>query len=270
MFIIGTSSEVIKSHEPKKAIELLARTGYQAIELWANASLFSLDPKDVKNHLRNAGLEYRIHADARDINLTSVNKGIREESIYQTLSTIKLASELEAPVVTFHPGRMSSTKDRADEFRAMQIEISGSLTRHAEKYGIILGVENMEKRPKEILTDLPEIKQLFEKIASPHLGLTLDLAHYHSVGDVAGLIRKLDLPIVNVHISQASPSGMHLPLTASADGIIDLAEALSLLDQKYRGPLIIEGYVQAKEVETIESNLKWLRNCLHDLRPETA
>ncbi len=267
MFTIGTSSEVIKSYELKEAIDLLARNGYRAIEIWMNRfSKKSINLKSIKKQLHDSGLKYRIHVDARDINLTSNNQGIREESFFQTLNAIRLASQLEAPVVTFHPGKMSSTKDIISEFQDMQIDTIGNLTSHAEKYGVILGMENMEKRPKEIFMDLSEIKLLFDKIKSPNLGLTLDLAHYHSVGNLLDFVNQLDTPVVNVHISQASPSKMHLPLTSSDDGIINFSEILSALHQKYHGPLIIEGYVQGKEEETIRTNINWLQHCLCDLR----
>lgn len=207
-------------------------------------------------------LNYQVHADVRDINLTSSNKGIREESLRQTLETIEIVSEMDARALTLHPGRMSSSKDRPEDFWPVQVEAFEQIAEHAEKHHVLVGVENMEKRPKEFVLLNEDVTRLIGSVNSSHLGLTLDLAHYHSVGDVESFVQSIEVPIVNVHISQAASEKMHLPFETDANDTISFADVLPTVARKYEGPLIIESYVYGKEEEMVRKNFQWLKGCI--------
>jgi len=263
MFTIGTSSAVLRESGLKEGIDALSLAGYDAVEIWMGQFLESeFSSAGLKSYFKEKNMEFRIHADIRDVNLTSVNRGIREESLKQALFTIEEACCLGASVVTMHPGRMSSTKDKPEDFWEMQIEVFNKLASYAEKRGVFIGVENMEKRPKELITEYEGIKRLIKSVNNPALGLTLDIAHYFGVGNIADFVKKIDFPIVNVHVSQANNDKMHLPLYNEWEGMIDYTPVLTALREKHKGCLIIEGYVRGNEAETITKNIKWLRNMI--------
>jgi len=260
MLTIGTSSAVLRNKKLYEIIDFLALKGYDTVEIWIGQYFDSgLSPNELKDYLKRAGIGYRIHADMRDVNITSANRGIREESLRQIFRTIEIASEIKAPVVTVHPGKMSSSKDIPDEFWDIQLDVFSQIAEYSKRYEVVVGVENMENRPKEFIIDLPDIERLIKSINSSSLGLTLDLAHYYGVGNLLGFVEKLDVPIVNVHISQATPEKMHLPLSSDIPGIINYVPVLRSLKDKYNGPLIIEGYVRGSEIETVTSNYQWLK-----------
>lgn len=263
MLTIGSSSEILRQYNLKEAATMLASQGYDTIEIWMGHYYKSgLTPLEVKKIMDELGLTYQVHADVRDVNLTSTNVGIRKESLKQTLETIEIVSEMKARTLTLHPGRMSSSKDQPEDFWDEQIRSFQEIATHAEKYNVLVGVENMEKRPKEFVLHLEDVQKLIQSVNSPHLGLTLDLAHYHSVGDVENFVRSLDIPIVNVHISQASTGKMHLPFEAEEEGMISFEQVLPEVAKKYQGPLIIESYVHGREQEMVQDNYRWLKRCL--------
>ncbi len=263
MLKIGSSSEILRKHHLIEAATLLKELGYDTIEIWMGHYVTSgMTPQEVKSVMNELGLDYQVHADVRDVNLTSTNQGIQEESLRQTLETIERTSEMEAKTLTLHPGRMSSSKDQTEDFWDIQIETFQTIAKHAEKHNVQVGVENMEKRPKEFVLHLEDVHQLIRSVDSPNLGLTLDLAHYHSVGDVKEFVQAIEVPIFNVHISQASPQKMHLPFETDHEGIISFEDVLPEVGKKYEGALIIESYVHGKELEMVESNYRWLESCL--------
>ncbi|WP_209125281.1 sugar phosphate isomerase/epimerase family protein [Alkalihalobacillus sp. BA299] len=263
MFKIGSSSELLRNYSLQEATIIFSALGYDVVELWMGHFYKSnLKATEIKSLMKNNNLDFQIHADVRDVNLTSTNQGIRDESLKQMLETIELASEMEAPVVTLHPGRMSSSKDLPDDFWELQLDMFSKIASHAEKYGVNVGVENMEKRSKEFVVTLNDVTKLIRGVNSSHLGLTMDLAHYHSIGDVKTFVQQVDLPIMNVHISQAAPGKMHLPFSAQTEDTINFDEVLPELIKKYQGPLIIEGYVHGKELETVKENYQWLSQCM--------
>lgn len=92
--------------------------------------------------------------------MTSANPGIREESRRQYRRTLEMAERLGARVVTFHPGAMSSSRDRAESYWPPLVEFFGELGSIAQRDGITIGVENMEERPGELITDPRAVARL--------------------------------------------------------------------------------------------------------------
>lgn len=252
MFTIGTSSDVLRSLPLQEAIEVVSSKGFSGIELWmGHITNSQLTVQEIKVLLKKNNLSYQIHADVRDVNLTSINPGIRKESIRQTLKTIEYAKELEAPLITLHPGRMSSSKDRPEDIWPIQIESFKEIAKYSEHLGIKIGLENMEKRSKEFVMTVEDVTRIITEVNNPYLGLTLDLAHCHSIGDVDTFVDSISVPIFNVHISQASKRKMHLPFHTVAEDRIDFEPVLPKLFQKYDGLLINESYEHGKEIETL-------------------
>ncbi|CCU83876.1 hypothetical protein [Mesotoga sp. HF07.pep.5.2.highcov] len=51
-------------------------------------------------------LKRTVNSPSRDVNITSSNPGIRRESMQQSIEALEIAAQLEAIVVTVHPGWM--------------------------------------------------------------------------------------------------------------------------------------------------------------------
>lgn len=254
MFTIGTSSDVLRHLSLPEAIEVVSSKGFDAIELWmGHLTSSSLTIPEIKSLLKQYHLDYQIHADVRDVNLTSINPGIRKESIKQTLETIEYAKELGAQLITLHPGRMSSSKDRPEDLWPAQIESFKEIANYSEQLGIKIGLENMEKRAKEFVLTHEDVARIITEVDNPYLGLTLDLAHCHSIADVDTFVDSVNVPIFNVHISQASKKKMHLPFGTEVEDRIQFESVLPKLYQKYQGVLVNESYEYGKELDTLET-----------------
>lgn len=234
MYKIATSTDVIRHLPFEEALKFIHDTGFEGVEIWmGHVHQSGLSAPEIKGLLDTFQFDYQVHADVRDVNLTSINPGIRKESIRQTKETLEFCRDIGAELLTLHPGRMSSSKDKPEDLWPVQIETFKEIAGHAEKTGVKIGIENMEKRPKEFINTAADICRLIKAVDHPLIGLTLDLAHCHSVEDVEEYIRKIDVPVFNVHISQANHEKMHLPFNSSSRDLIDFEAVLHTLSSTY-------------------------------------
>ncbi|MEW6696088.1 MAG: sugar phosphate isomerase/epimerase family protein [Bacillota bacterium] len=263
MFKLAISSKIMQGFCLQEIINYTAQTGFNGLELWMHQVQASgLTAGKLKKLAAAAGLTCQVHMDTRDSNIASSNRVIREASIKQVLSAIEYAADLEARVITVHPGRFTEEKEALSSQEAWnrQIEAFAVLACKAESKDMIIGIENMEKRPKEFVLTEADIKKIVQAVGSNRLMVTLDVAHLHHIGDVTQIIKAWQLPIVNVHISQAN-SKMHLPIFAHEAGGIDYAKVFPQLAAKYQGLLVVEGYIPGKEKENVKKSYEWLKAC---------
>jgi len=241
---IGVASELLRSHNLLQVIDLVAAAGFQGIEIWVDHWQRSeLTPRRLLRHLQSSGLAWTMHADMRDLNLTSSNSGIYRESLRQINKSITLAAAIEARVLTLHPGHMSSSKGSPEDYWPRQVEVFARLADHAAAAGVQLAVENMEPRAGEFIISLADIQRLLAAVGRPSLGVTLDLAHLYGQERVEAFITGAP-QLVNVHLSDASPGCRHLLL---GRGESNYRRLLDILCRRYDGLIILEGYTPEHE-----------------------
>lgn len=252
----------------KEIVNYAASTGFDGVELWMHQVEESgLTAQELKKLSAAAGITCQVHMDTRDINIASTNRIIREASLRQVLSAIEYTADLDANVVTVHPGRFASEKEIISDEQAWsyQIESFAVLAHMAESKAVVIGIENMEKRPKEFVLTETDIGKIIQAVGSNNLKATIDVAHLNSVVNVTRAIEAWHLPIVNVHVSQSNTqTQMHLPIFSIEPGGIDYPKIFPQLAAKYQGLLVVEGYVRGREKETINKSYKWLKLMLQN------
>lgn len=262
MFKTAISSKVLQGLPLTEIIEYAAWLGFDGIELWMHQLAdCGLSLKQVKKCLQMNYLSCQIHAETRDTNLASTNPGIRAESLRQAILAIECASYLDAPVITIHPGRLTSKKDLSsrEDLWDLQIKAFGELARLAAQTRLIIGIENMETRDKEFIVQEEHLSRIIKSVGSHSLMATLDIAHLYSMGNLYDSLDNWTLPLVNVHISQAS-SQMHLPIHAGPPGAIDYTRVFPVLARRYSGFLVVEGYQPGKEKDNARKSMEWLKS----------
>lgn len=265
---IGTSTDVIRHLGLDEKLKLISDIGYDVAEVWmGDIHNSNLTARETKAILDRYDLGYTIHADIRDVNLTSSNKGIAAESLRQMLETLAFAKEVGISVVTMHPGRVSSTKDDAEDFWQSQTEAFQKIAAEAHKLEVFVGIENMELRKKEFVVDYASVERLMVAVANPYMGFTLDIAHARTLtADVAGYVQGVAVPIVNVHASQAVEQKAHLPFYAERDGLIDLGTVVEeLAAKRYSGAIINESYDKRDPMRALEKAYEYLKEAVGEL-----
>jgi len=268
LFKLAISSKLLQGFSVQEIIDYGKKIGFDGIEFWMHQVEESgLSPGELKKLLTRAGITGQIHMDTRDINLASTNRVIRKTSLDQVLSAIEYAALLEAQVVTVHPGRLVSMKEYAslEQIWSYQIEAFGFLANRAEQEGVVIGIENMENRPQELVLTENQLRKIIQGVGSPSLETTLDVAHLYSLNQGLDSLAHWQLPLANVHISQAG-SKMHLPIYAP--GEIDYHQAFSCLAGQYQGMLVVEGFIPGQEKENVQKSYQWLSDFLKKYRKE--
>ena len=263
MLVTGVSSSLARTESFVESVRLIADIGYKTIEIWMEQIADSgVELPEIVNLLKRRGLSYRFHSDTRDVNLTSSNIGVRRESIRQVLREIDIVAKLRGRVLTVHPGRMSSSKDIPEDFLDRQFDAMNEISKYAERNDVLIGVENMENRSKELVVRYEDLERLLDALPYPSVGMTFDIAHCESVEKPEEFLDKIKVGIVNVHVSQAVGGKMHAPLYREESGGIDYAGLLPRLREKYDGPLIIEGFMRGDIAAHLRNSFSFMENLL--------
>ncbi|MBN2219060.1 MAG: sugar phosphate isomerase/epimerase [Kosmotogaceae bacterium] len=275
------SSNILIDFPIKKALRVFSDQKVTGVEIWVEHLWKGKgDLRSIRKTLDNLGLKRTLHSPSRDINITSSNPGIRRESLQQTIEALEIAAQLEANVVTVHPGHMSSSKDRPEDYFEANLESFHKIARKGRDLGLKIAVEVMEMKPMEIVTEPENLNSLLEYIDFDCIGTTFDIAHAASCfknlvdgealnGMIINYMRKLR-KIYNVHISNATSAKVHTPLLR---GEYDFFPVLEELVKIYEGTVTIEGFAPGEGMQVLREDKvvtsKW-KEMLSDVEQKTS
>jgi len=166
--------------------------------------------------------------------------------------------------VGIHPGRTSSSKGEVKETRAILIEALRELVEKADSRGIVLALENMEQRPREVVTTSSDLKILIEEMKSPRLVGLVDIAHANTVTDPAIFLNECLSILGHIHISDNNGSApTHLPLGKET---IDFRKVFqALIEEEYSGKVIIEGFFSSDPLGAAKGDFDYSARLLQEL-----
>ena len=255
------SSLLFKSHPLGDVIDLARAQSVSWLEVWTE-HLWRDDRGDLLRRLRRSGLNLSVHGPIGDLNITSSNQGIREESIRQVIQGIEEAAAMGAKVITIHPGYLTGRQDAPDGIWDMQISACDRFAKRGKELGLIIALETMEKRNKEVVIH-PEIaNQIIDAVAMENFGVTFDISHAHTVMDVVEFIRALR-KISHIHISDTKNGKVHVLM---GQGEIAFGPVLQALKEKYDGALVIEGWDPKDELGMVQKSTTFLNAQLAKLQ----
>ena len=266
---IGTTSMMFWNYPVEAALPRIAEMGFDAVEIWAEH--FWRDgqtPSSVVPILEAEGLRCTVHCPIMDLNITSPNTGIREESVRQNLEAIDLAHELGAELMIVHPGALFSRHDSLDDYWRWQIDAFEQFVAYGNRLGVRLAVENMDvQSKKEVVKTAQDIHRITEHFAPGELGFILDTTHLGTEELNLALIDQMD-EIAHVHISDAivMPSGRvrtHLPL---GEGALDFKRILAAVLPRLTGILQFETFIPPGNPDKILAQKEYLERILLELK----
>jgi len=235
---LGASSLAFFRRRSEEIIRIVGEAGFSVWEVILEGHHLRDDYSHWRELLDSYSLEVSIHAPFADLNIASMNEKIREESLAQIKAAMHAGYVLEAKLITIHSGRLSPYSvwfpEKAKELNLASIE---ELAEHAQEHGLLLCVENMPHYEGAMFSLVEELKELTRMFSRSELGITLDVGHAATCGDVVEYIRALSTRLANIHLHDNRGDGdEHL---AVGDGKIDFKAVFSNL-KNYRGNYIIE------------------------------
>lgn len=243
----------------EESLNLACEAGYDGVEILVDHLLALKTPEKMIDRIKSYPLSVTMHASAGDINITSSNEGIRQESIRQIKKTIELCQEIGVNILTVHPGRLSSAREHIDVQWEKQIDSLSEITSYAKAHKVYIGIENMEKRSKEVVQSIEDLKRIITLVNNDFLGATLDLSHLYTTG-IKSIDGTIDFPIFNVHVSQCVANKPHYQLNHE-NRQVDIKTHLDYLKTIYNGQLVIEVKGELKKKDLM-MNLKELKNLI--------
>lgn len=228
--------------------------GFQGIELWMQQVEYKkYSVNECKQALKKNPIDITIHAYSWDLNLSSLNEGIRKASINEILKSIDYAHLIKAKDVTIHPGRKTifGFEDNNKELLYKSLK---EISDYAKEKNIIISLEIMEKVSKEFITSDIELKECIKNLYED-FQYTLDVAHCTNEEEVFNYLNSVDR-ISKIHISNKIGNKLHTPLSI---GDYDFQELLFKLEET-NNPLVIEGIDYSDDLDILENNINFIKS----------
>ncbi|MBD3189188.1 MAG: TIM barrel protein [Candidatus Heimdallarchaeota archaeon] len=224
--------------------------------------------KEIKSKAEELGLELTIHATFADINLGSLNPNVRRFALKEIKKCIRLASELEAKIVTVHPGDLGAIGITFPEKTKNQITKSlVELTEFAIKMNVKIGLENMPICPWIQLEDIytPEgIRSFVETVDSSTLGITWDIGHSNTTNiPLEEFFKAFAKYLIHVHLNdnEGIKNGWRDTHLEVGQGSINWGGVYEKLQEiNYPGLLIFE----LRNWQMIDNSLAFIHNIRKD------
>lgn len=222
--------------------------GFPWLELSCNDPMNFLDKWNpqridgIKKLRDQYGLRYGLHS-ASFVNSAEIEPTVRKAVVEHLHGYLELARGLEAEYLVLHFGYHFSLFP--DEVFRCLVENFKPVVERAEKYGIPIGIENMNKLYEDceiayLGVTVDEFQRAFEALPSNYFGLTLDVAHASLLpGGPESFIDAFPDKIVSTHISDNDMVlDRHLPV---GEGQIDFRKTFQkLIGVGFKGTLNIE------------------------------
>ena len=254
MAVIYLSSTLLWNSSLEEIFHLAYQSGLDGMELWAQ-HFFSRGYKEEEFQKLSAlyPLKSCVHSQSWDLNLASMNEGIRAQSVTEVKKSIGLAYRLGLNEVTVHPGHQT-IPGAAAPYEAYLKESLKEILDCAQKLGVDISLEIMEKIPKEFVTSMNAMKQVCGELFSSFV-YTLDLAHCDSAGEALDTLKDYSRNISKIHISNRKGNQLHTPLY---EGDYDMETLLPQL-AAYGLPMVIEGFDSREDASTAKQNIHFIQ-----------
>jgi sugar phosphate isomerase/epimerase len=202
-----------------------------------------------------------VHSPIFDINLASLNEFIRKASLKTLKKTINFVhgQDIETKIFVVHCGHLTYNLNESYLKKAWKYlgESLQELVVKGEDCGIVIGIENSQKKRDRVLIAHPEdYIKIKEEINSEFLKYVFDLGHANTWGiDLKRAINILGNDLILFHLhDNFGDVDLHLPLRK---GNIDF----SIIKNEKR-PMTLE----MKSFEDLKISLRYL-NLLRDTSP---
>ena len=259
----GIASRLLWSYSLQDVIAIAESLHYDGVEIWAEHYLRDKGKK-TRLTISQSSLIVTLHAFSYDINITSMNKRIRRESLRQMFDSVNYAQEIGAQCMVVHPGKVSSSKDPPEEYWTMQIDALSEISMKAQEAGVDVNMEIMEPGKKELVTTSDMANTILEAISMENFGITLDFSHAQLTGTPIDFIQKLK-KISHIHLSDTKGNRPHCLL---GEGDLDVIGILKALWKRYDGLVIIEGWNPQDELGMVKKTAQIVKAIEQRLKSE--
>ena len=190
-------------------INLAKKNGFEIIEILGEDPFYEKDNGEFKD----CGLDIRMHAATVDINIASLNKGIRKESVKQMIQCGKYAENINANTITIHPGIIGRNDPHLRKW-ALELTIE-SLGEIIDNTNVEISVENMPVRSKFLGNTVEEIEMIQNETGC---SLTIDTGHANTCDNLKEMLELKNISYCHLNDNDGKKD-QHITL---GEGTLDL------------------------------------------------
>ena len=215
---------------------------FDMIEILGESPFFK---KENTMAFKDCGLEVSIHAPTVDINIASLNEGIRAESVKQMKECIDYAESINAHAITLHAGKIGRN-DPPLRKAALELacESISDLVDYADN--VIISVENLPVRQAFLGNKIEELEMIKSECGCK---LTIDVGHGNTTGNTEELLNLKDITYCHLNDNNGIKD-QHITL---GEGTLDL----ELLKKVKKGIIELNNFDNIlKSKKVIESLFK--------------
>ena len=206
---LGFTTLAVFMRDNNEIIDLARKHDFEIIEILGEDMILEKD-----NHeFRDCGLDIRIHSPTVDLNIASLNKGIRRESVRQIINCANVAEEINASAITVHPGIIGRNEPHLRE-QAMLYSIE-SIGEIIDNSNVTISVENMPVRGKFLGNTVEEM----ERIQETGCSLTIDTGHGNTCGNLEEMLSLKNISYCHLNDNDGEKD-QHITL---GEGTMDLS-----------------------------------------------
>ncbi|WP_305514321.1 sugar phosphate isomerase/epimerase [Methanobrevibacter sp. V14] len=176
---LGFTTLAVFMEDNNKIIDLAKKHGFEIIEILGEDPFYENDNGEFKD----CGLDVRIHAATVDINIASLNKGIRLESVKQMIECGHYAESINANTITVHPGIIGRNEPHLRKW-ALEYAVE-SIGEIIDNTNVEISVENMPVNGKFLGNKVEEIEMIQKETGCC---LTIDTGHGNTCGNLEEML----------------------------------------------------------------------------------
>jgi sugar phosphate isomerase/epimerase len=264
--------------ELSRSIDLMAKLGYDAVELGAELPL--AEARETRELIESAGMSVSSICPSltAERDLAHPDPEVRENAVRYFQKLADLASAVGAPLIIIAPTAFLRSQPIAseEEERRWAVESIRAGGEYAEALGVNLTLECWNRYGTYLLNRLEQAARLWREIDLPNGGVMADTYHMNvEERSLPGAIRETGVLLNHVHLSDSNRA-------APGQGHIDFGPILqALVDVDYPGYLTFEldlraavrsGVVRAQEHDDLPGQLmaqaiehvRWLESRLEE------
>ena len=208
---LGFTTLALFMEDNNKIIEKAKSHDFVMIEILAEDPFYKKD----KCEFKDCGLDVRMHAATVDINIASLNEGIRKESVRQMIFCAEYADKINAKTITLHPGIIGRNEPHLRKW-AMELACE-SVGEIIDNSNVEISVENMPVREKFLANTVDELEEIQNQTGCM---ITIDTGHANTTHTLSEMLELKNISYCHLNDNNGVKD-QHLPL---GDGTLDLKQ----------------------------------------------
>ena len=249
-FKYAMCNESLQSASFERQCRIIAAAGYQGVEIapftLVQTGVGEIDASTRRNllaaiHANNivcCGLHWLFAPPPAGLHFTTPDEAVRRVAVDYLRQLIDFCADLEGEVLVFgSPQQRSTDGISVDEAKKYFIDGLAKVADHADRRGVRLLVEHLDRGQSDVVNTLAEARQLVAAVGHPAIQMMFD---FHNTADetepLEALIRQFFDSICHVHVQEMD--GRYLGTGNADPGYVRAFQALK--DLRYSGWISLE------------------------------